>query len=62
MDFPPQSLDLNPIEHLYEHLKKDQTKYAITSQDTLWHAISECWNNLKPKIIHKLIKSMPERV
>ena len=62
MDFPPQFPDLNPIEHLWEHLKKDMTKYVITSQDTLWHAIIEWWNNLKPEIIHKFIESMPERV
>ena len=42
MDFPPQSPDLNPIEHLWEHLKRDKTKYVITSQETLWHAINEC--------------------
>ena len=61
MDFPPQSPDLNPIEHLWEHLKRDKTKYAITSQDTLWHAFNECWNNLKPEIIHKHIESMSKR-
>ena len=62
MDLPPQSPDLNPIKHLWEHLKRDKTKYAITGQDTLWHAINECWNNLKPEIIHKLIEFMPKRV
>ena len=60
MDFVPQSLDLNPIEHLCEHLERDKTKYAITTQDTLWHAINECWNNLKPEIIQKFIESMPK--
>ena len=62
MDFPPQSPDLNPIEHLWKHLKRDKTKYPITCQDTLSHAINECWNSLKPEIIHKLIESMPQRV
>ena len=62
MDLLPQFPDLNPIEHLWEHLKKDKTKYVITSQDTLWNAINECWNNLKPEIIHKLIEFMPKRV
>ena len=62
MDFLPQSPDRNPIEHLWEHLKRDKTKYAITSQDTQWHAIDECWNNLKSEIIHRLIESAPKRV
>ena len=62
MDFPPQSPDLNPIKHLLEHLKRNKTKYAITCQDTLWHAMNVCWKNLKPEIIHKLIESMPKRV
>ena len=56
MDFSPQFTDLNPIEHSWEHLKRDKTKYAITSQDTQWHSINESWNNLKPEIIHELIE------
>ena len=62
MDFLLQSPDLNPIKHLWEDLKRDKTKYATTSQDTLWHAINECWNNLKPEIIHQPFESMLERV
>ena len=62
MDFPPQPPDLNPIKHLWEHFKRDKTKYAITRQDTLWHAINECWNNLMPEIILKPIESMQKSV
>ena len=61
IDFPPQCPDLNPIEHLWKHLKRDKTKYVIASQDTLWHAINKCWSNMKPEIIHKLIESIPKR-
>ena len=62
MDFPPQSPDLYPIKPLWEHLKRDKRKYAVTSEDTLSYAINECWNNLKPEIIYKLIESMPKIV
>ena len=62
MDFPPQYPDLNPTKHLWEHLKRDKTEYAITNQDTLWHTTNKCWNNLKPGIIQKRIESMPKRV
>ena len=59
MDFPPQSSDLNPIEHLWEHLKREKVKHVVTSQGTL---ISQCWNNIKPETIQKLVESMPDRV
>lgn len=62
MDFPPQSPDLNPIEHLWEHLKREKVKHAVTSQDTLWDVVSQCWNNIKPETIQKLVESMPDRV
>ena len=62
MDFPPQSPNLNPIEHLWEHLKRDKVKRTITNQKTLWHALQACWNNVEPEKIHTLVKSMEHRV
>ena len=59
MAFPPQSPDLNPIEHLWEHLKREKAKHTVTSQDNLWNALKECWNNVDSQILHKLVESMP---
>ena len=62
MDFPPQFPDLNPIEHLREHLKRERVNHTITSQETLWYALQVCWNNVKPETIHTLVESMQHRV
>ncbi len=35
MDFPPQSPDLNPTEHLWGHLKTEKAKHSATPQEAL---------------------------
>ena len=35
MDFPPRSPNLNPIEHLWDHLKRAKVKHGVTSKDNL---------------------------
>jgi transposase len=48
MDFPPQSRDLNPIENLWDHLKREKAKHDPTSKEKLWDVLNQCWNKLKP--------------
>ena len=62
MDFPPQSPDVNPIEDLWKHLKREEVKHAVTSKDNLWEIISDCWSNIKAPVLQALVKSMPKRV
>ena len=51
MDFPPQSRYLNPIENLWDHLKRKKVKHDPTSKDNLWDVLNQCWNNLKPAVL-----------
>ena len=60
--FPPQSSDVNPIEHLWEHLKREKVKHAVTSKNNLWKILSDCWSNIKAPVLQTLIKSIPKRV
>ena len=62
MDFPPQSPDVNPIENLWEHLKRKKVKHAVTSKDNLWEILSDCWSNIKAPVLQAPVKSMPKRV
>ena len=62
MDFPPQSPDLNPIEHLWEHVKRENVKCNPTSLNNLWDVLNHCWNNMQQTVLRKLVYFMPSRV
>ena len=62
LDHPPQSPDLNPIEHLWEHLDQQIRKREITSKDSLKSAIMEEWLKISPEVTRKLVESMPRRL
>ena len=61
--WPPQSPDLNPIEHLWSEAKRRLYKQQkATSQEDLWQKLQYIWNNIEPETCLKLIDSMPERI
>ena len=70
-DWPPYSPDLNPIEHVWWHLKKyvyehypellNSGKSEQAIQD-LENALVDAWNQLPEKLFESLIKSMPHRI
>lgn len=62
LNWPPQSPDLNPIEHLWGILKHNIRKYSITSKDMLRRRLKEEWNNISTKECQTLVNSMPKRV
>ena len=62
MDFPPQSRDFNPIENLWDHLKREKVKDDSTSKENLWDVLNQCWNNLTPAVLRTLVESMPRSV
>lgn len=64
LDWPAQSPDLNPIEHLWNELDrriKNQERVPSNMQE-LWEAIEEEWDKIEPDFCMKLIETMPERV
>ena len=64
LDWSAQSPDLNPIEHLWQHLKRQLAKYenSPVSIYELWERVETEWNNIPPQICLDLIASMPRRV
>ena len=62
--WPAQSPDLNPIEHLWKHLKCQLHQYETPSNGVheLWDRASEEWNNISPETCQNLIESMPRRI
>ena len=60
MAFPPQSRDVNPIEHLWDELKREKVKHEVTSQDSLWDVLSACWNNIEPSTFQNQSDNMAQ--
>jgi len=64
LHWPAQSPDLNPIEHLWYHLKQELAAYEEEpkSMAELWDRVQETWNRIPVSECTNLIDSMPRRV
>jgi transposase len=64
MLWPAQSPDLNPIEHLWSHLKRRLADYEAPPKGILelWERVQEEWNKIPAEVCQNLIESMPRRV
>lgn len=64
LKWPAQSPDLNPIEHLWEHLKRKLNSYNDwpSSIHELERRIEVEWNGIGPEVCRKLVCTMPERI
>jgi transposase len=64
LDWPPQSPDLNVIEHAWQHLKIQLRKYPTLPKGVweLWERIVKEWEEIKPEVCQNLIESMPRRL
>jgi transposase len=64
LDWPAQSPDLNPIEHLWDHLKRQLQKYDTPPKGVheLWDRVVKEWNGIPPKVCQNLIESVPRRL
>ena len=62
--WPAQSPDINPIKHLWVHLKKELQKYSTSPKGVheLWDRVVEKWNGIPVGTCQKLIESMPRRI
>jgi transposase len=64
LPWPAQSPDLNPIENLWQDLKRRLrlNNYKSKNKTELFNILKEEWFNTNPERINKLIDSMPRRV
>jgi transposase len=61
MDFPPYSPDLNPIENLWNNLKRRVEKHNATNIEELKDALNTEWYATSTDFLAELVQSMPRR-
>lgn len=59
---PPQSPDINPIEHLWDYVERKLKNHRITSKQMLKKALQEEWDKVPSAFTTKLVASMPNRL
>lgn len=59
---PPQSPDLNPVEHIWDVLEKSVRKYDIRNRETLKTVLTRAWSEITPSITENLVMFMPRRL
>jgi transposase len=64
MKWPAQSPDLNPIEHLWSHMKRKLCEYEEVPKgiQELWERVEAEWDAIPAEVCQNLIESMPRRV
>lgn len=62
LDWPSQSPDLNPIEHLWHYVKRQLEKQGKPSnKHELWEKVQEIWQSIPIGLCRKLVDSMDRR-
>jgi transposase len=64
LPWPPQSPDLNPIEHLWFYIKRRLGEYEEDPKGILelWERVEKEWAKIPASVCQNLIESMPSRV
>lgn len=62
LDHPPQSPDLNPIEHLWDEIGREVQKKHVTNRKQLMEEIRVVWDTISPEKTQNLVESMPRRL
>ena len=64
LDWAPQSPEINPIEYLWQHIKRQLGEYSTMPKGVweIWERVAEVWNEIPPEVCQNLIESMPRRL
>lgn len=64
LPWPPQSPDLNPIEHVWAYVKRQLSLYETAPEtlEDLWERVQAIWTNIPIDFLERLYESMPRRI
>lgn len=62
LEWPPQSPDLNPIEHLWSYLDRELPFEQRKNKSEIFYLIRRKWEAISPDITQKLVSSMKRRL
>lgn len=62
IEFPPQSPDLNPIEHLWTILDEKIPLNSRRNLNDFWAGMQTAWDTIPHQMLHNLVESMPKRL
>lgn len=62
LETPPQSPDINVIEHLWAHLENKLKNHKISNKKDLEAALKDEWAKIDPSVCRNLVESMPKRL
>ncbi len=63
LKWPPQSSDLNPIEHLLDVVEWEIHIMDVQPRNQqLYDAIMSIWTNISEECFQNLVESMPQRI
>ena len=60
--WPPQSPDLNPIEHLWEEMGRRRQAKNPRNRQELKDVLQRVWDEIEPHVCQNLVDSMPRRL
>lgn len=62
LEWPPQSPDLNPIEHLWDELERRISPASRAKVPCLKDGLAKAWTEIPVETLKKLVSTMPERL
>ena len=60
--WPPNSPDMNPIEHLWPMVTRRLAGRVFAGREALWDALVQAFGDISPVEVNALYESMPARL